>query len=105
VIYEELASVAQRGVTERELEKAKNRMRSAFVFGMQSNLSRAMRLAEYHLYWGDAELLRGELDRYLAVDRDDVQRVAREYFEATNRTVLDVIPASQANAQNQGGAR
>ena len=105
VIYEELASVAQRGITERELEKAKNRVRSAFVFGMQSNLSRAMRLAEYHMYWGNAELLRTELDRYLDVDRDDVQRVAREYFEATNRTVLDVIPASEANEQTEGGSR
>jgi predicted Zn-dependent peptidase len=101
VIYEELASVAQRGITERELQKAKNRVRSAFVFGMQSNLSRAMRLAEYHMYFGDAELLRTELDRYLAVSREDVQRVAREYFEATNRTVLDVIPASQANEEGE----
>jgi predicted Zn-dependent peptidase len=101
VIYEELASVAQRGITERELQKAKNRVRSAFVFGMQSNLSRAMRLAEYHMYFGDAELLRSELDRYLAVNREDVQRVAREYFEATNRTVLDVIPASQANEEGE----
>ncbi len=101
VIYEELASIAQRGITDRELQKAKNRVRSAFVFGMQSNLSRAMRLAEYHMYFGDAELLRTELGRYLAVSRDDVQRVAREYFEATNRTVLDVIPATEANEEGE----
>jgi predicted Zn-dependent peptidase len=106
IIFEELSAVAQRGITERELEKAKNRVRSAFIFGMQSNLSRAMQLAEFDMYWGDANLLRTELDRYLAVTRDDVQRVARQYFEATNRTVLDVIPATQASeASREGGER
>ena len=34
------------------------------------------------------------LDRYLAVSRDDIQRVAARYFTPTNRTVLDVVPAT-----------
>jgi predicted Zn-dependent peptidase len=104
IIFRTLDEVARRGITARELEKAKNRVRSAFVFGMQSNLSRAMRLAEYEMYWGDANLLLSELDRYLAVDAADVQRVARQYFAPTNRTILDVLPTSQANqAAEEGG--
>ena len=106
VIFEEIQSIAQRGVTERELEKAKNRVRAAFVFGLQSNLQRAMNLAEFEMYWGNAELLRTELARYTSVTREDVQRVARQYFEATNRTVLDVLPAEQGQAAAaQGGAQ
>jgi predicted Zn-dependent peptidase len=92
IIFDELAKVARESVTVRELEKAKNRVRAYFVFGLQSNLQRAMQLAEYELYWGDAELLRTELSRYLSVTRDDIRRVAGRYFEATNRTVLDVVP-------------
>jgi predicted Zn-dependent peptidase len=103
VIFDEIQSLAQRGVTERELEKAKNRVRSSFVFGLQSNLSRAMRLAEFEMYWGNAELLRAELAPYTGVTRDDVQRVARQYFEATNRTVLDVLPAEQERAAGGEG--
>jgi zinc protease len=101
VIFEELQSVGARGVTERELQKAHNRVRSYFVFGLQSNMSRARQLAEYELYYGDAALVRAELDRYLAVTRDDIQRVARRYFDATNRTVLDVLPAE---GEASGGA-
>ena len=44
----------------------------------------------FELYFGNAELLRTELDRYLAVTAEDVRRVAGKYFAATNRTVLDV---------------
>ncbi len=104
VIFDELASIADHGVTERELEKAHNRARAFFVFGLESNLERAQHLAEFELYHGNAELVRGELDRYLAVTVDDIKRVAGQYFDATNRTVLDVQPsAAQPAAGAQGG--
>ena len=92
VIYTQLSDIAKKGVTPRELEKAKNRIRSAFVFGLQSNLSRAMNLAEFEMYFGDANLLTTEAERYLAVTLDDIKRVASTYFSETNRTVLDVVP-------------
>jgi len=94
-IYAQLDGVAREGVTERELQKAQNRVRSTFVFGLQSNLQRAQRLAEFELYYGDAQLIVPELTRYLAVTREDIQRVAGQYFAQTNRTVLDVVPHPQ----------
>ena len=94
IVLAELEAIADKGVTARELEKAKNRIHAAFVFGLQSNMARAQHLAEYELYWGDANLLKLELDYYLAVSMDDIKRVADEYFEVTNRTVLDVLPGA-----------
>mgnify|MGYP001794737243 CR=1 FL=1 len=91
-----LESVASNGIAGRELEKAHNRVRSYFLFGMQTNLRRAQVLAEFQLYHGDATLVRSELARYLAVTAADVQRVAGQYFPATNRTVLDVVPTEGA---------
>ncbi|MBC7173496.1 MAG: insulinase family protein, partial [Polyangiaceae bacterium] len=73
IIFDELASIAARGVTARELAKAHNRARAFFVFGLESNIERAQRLAEFELYYGNAELIRGELDRYLAVTLDDIK--------------------------------
>ena len=92
VVFEELETMAADGATERELQKAKNRMSSAFVFGLQTNMARSQHLAEFELYWGDANLLKLELDHYLAVTNEDIKRVAAAYFDATNRTVLDVLP-------------
>jgi len=91
-IYEQFKNIAKNGVTARELEKAKNRIRSSFVFGLQSNLSRAMHLGEFELYYGDANILLTEAERYLAVSVEDIKRVASTYFSETNRTVLDVVP-------------
>ncbi len=94
VVYSELARIAKKGITARELEKAKNRISAAFVFGLQSNMARAQHLAEFELYWGDANLLMLELDHYLTVSREDIRRVAKKYFSASNRTVLEVLPGS-----------
>jgi len=104
VIFAELEKIAKNGLTERELQKAKNRMRSSFVFGLASNLDRASVLGMFELYFGNAELLRTELDRYLAVNLDDVKRVAGRYFAASNRTVLDVV-TNQPKAVAEGGTK
>jgi zinc protease len=101
VIFDELKSIADKGVTQRELDKAKNRMRAEFVFGLETNLSRASKLAEYETYFGDANLLLGELEHYTAVSLDDVKRVARQYFAPTNRTILDVVPARATSGATQ----
>ena len=99
---DELKSVATKGITPRELEKAKNRMRAEFVFGLESNLSRASRLAEFETFHGDAKLLLAELERYQTVTSEDVKRVAGQYFVPTNRTLLDVLPPKAA--KQPGGA-
>ena len=105
-VYAAIDRIAREGITERELEKLRNRVRASFVFGLQSNLDRAQNLAEFEMYWGDAELIRAELDRYLAVTSDDIRRVAGRYFAETNRTVLDVVPAPREEAEGtEGGAR
>jgi zinc protease len=95
-IYREIAEIAAKGVTERELQKAKNRVRAAFVFALESNLQRATHLAEFETYYGDAELLNQEAERYLSITVEDIKRVAKQYFAPTGRTVLDVIPAKAA---------
>ena len=66
----------------------------------------AKNLAEFELYYGDAGLIRQELDRYLAVTSADIQQVAGRYFAETNRTVLDVVPPPREEAATaEGGAR
>lgn len=99
IILRELQKVATQGVTDKELQKAKNRVRSAFVFGLESNLARAQRLAEYEMYHGDAAILTTEANRYLDVTSDDIKRVASTYFDESNRTVLNVLPGQAPNAE------
>lgn len=87
-----IADVVARGITARELEKAKNNIRASFVFGLQRPLARAQFLGMAELYDGDATVVNSELPRYEAVTLSDVRRVAAQYLVAGNRIVLDVLP-------------
>ncbi len=104
LVYHQIEQIAQHGVTDKELQKAKNRVRAAFIFGLQTHLSRAMQLAEYEMYWGDANLMRTELGRYESVTADDIKRVAGQYFAPTNRSVLDVLPPPAQHDAHQDAA-
>lgn len=92
LVAAELERVRTQGVTDREMTKARNRARAHFVFGLQTTLQRAQRMAEYEMYYGDADLLLTELGRYLEVTSEQVQDVAQRYLVPGRRTVLDVLP-------------
>lgn len=105
-IYQAIERIAREGIPARELERLQNQIRASFVFGLQSNLDRARNLAEFEMYYGDAGLIRQEMDRYMAVTSADIQCVAARYFAETNRTVLDVVPPPrEESAAAEGGAR
>jgi predicted Zn-dependent peptidase len=61
----EVARLAATAPSAAEMEKARARLAASFVLGLQSNFARAQKLAEMELYFGDANLLKTELAKYL----------------------------------------
>ncbi|MEO6759069.1 MAG: insulinase family protein, partial [Saprospiraceae bacterium] len=49
-------------------------------------------LANYEMYYGDANLINTELTRYQQVTREDLKRVANLYFSKNARVVLYWLP-------------
>lgn len=77
-----------------ELEKAKNQEIAAAVLGRDSDEDKAVAIENAAVIGKDPNLVNTELDRYLAVTPDDIQRVAKEYFVPQHATVLYVTPAA-----------
>ncbi|MEM8907998.1 MAG: pitrilysin family protein, partial [Bacteroidota bacterium] len=82
-------------ISEREFQKLRNQIESDFVTANSTVAGRAESLANYHMYFGDAELVNTEIERYMKVTREDIQRVARKYFNVNNRVVLYYLPKPQ----------
>jgi zinc protease len=78
-------------VSARELQKAKNQIEASFMFSKDSIFSLAHQLASHEMVAG-WRALNAYLPGIRAVTREDIQRVARKYFTAENRTVGIVIP-------------
>lgn len=92
LLDEEIEKLLRDGVTEAELQRAKNQQRAGFIRGLQTAMGRAETLQRYALYFGDPAELRNDLARFDAVTREDVLRVARQYLRPENRAVVVTIP-------------
>ncbi|MFK7755594.1 MAG: M16 family metallopeptidase [Flavobacteriales bacterium] len=75
-------------ISEREFQKLRNQIESQFVQSNSSMAGIAESLANYHIYFGDAALINTEIDKYLAVTREDIMAAAKKYYTKENRAVL-----------------
>lgn len=97
---EEIRKVQEELIPEKEFQKVRNQIESDYVQGNSSMIGIAEQLANYHVYYGDAGLINNELDRFMKITREDLQRVAKKYLTKENRVVLHYLPKS---AQQQPG--
>jgi zinc protease len=94
-LYEELDKVKTGGVTDRELQKAKNTLTASFYRQMKTISGKANTLGSYEIYFGDYRKLFSAANEYAKVTADDVKRVAAKYFTEKNRTVATLIPEKE----------
>lgn len=95
---EEVEKLRNELITEREYQKILNQKESQFVSQNASMAGIAENLATYHMFYGDAQLVNQILEKYRAVSRADIQRVAKEYLNPNQRVVLYYLP-KPADAQ------
>ena len=79
-------------ISDKEFQKLRNQTENDFISRNSRVAGIAESLANYKMYFGDANLVNTELDRYLAVTKEDIQRVAKKYFAKSNRVVLYYLP-------------
>lgn len=100
-IQEELDKVQREMADATEFEKLKNQMETEFVFQNNELAGIAENLANYHMYFGSANLINTEIERYMKVTREDILRVAQKYLKNENRVVLHYLP-KPADSGNGG---
>ncbi len=97
----EMARLRTEPVKEEELQRAKNQIEAAFVFGQDSLFSQAALLARHEIVGGWKKL-----DDYLPSIRNvtagDIQRVAGRYLVRENSTVGILIPEGSKDSRGQG---
>ena len=84
----EIDRVKSEGISAAELDKLKNQVESGFVQSNSTMRGIAESLANYHMYFGDANLINNEIDRYMAVTAEDIQKAANDYYSHDRRVVL-----------------
>ncbi|MCU7497724.1 MAG: M16 family metallopeptidase [Bacteroidota bacterium] len=94
-IYSELDKISKEGVTDSELQKAKNQKLMEFYHSMETINGKANSIGTYELFFGDYAKLFSAPDDYNKVTNEDIKRAASKYFRPTNRTVGFLQPEKE----------
>jgi zinc protease len=92
----ELDKLKAEGVTDRELQRAKNQFARDYILGRESLQEKATHLAHAEVIHSDIKTADGEFDIFQNISLADVQRVAKTYFTPESRVVLHVMPRGGA---------
>ncbi len=95
-LKEHIEKMRSDGVTERELEKAKNQLRRNLVSESLTVMDKARQIGQTALLHGSPDWLNKQLEVIQAVSKEHVQRVAAKYFAPERRTTVRVIPKQGA---------
>ena len=95
-VYVELDRLASEPPAEIELQRVRNQLEAGTVRRLESNFGLAVQLAGSESLFGDWRTTFHLEERLEAVTPADIQRVARKYFRASNRTVATLVKPAPA---------
>jgi zinc protease len=104
VIDEEVAKMLAAGITDRELERAKNSRRAGFLDNLSSIFGKAETLNRYNYFTGSPDYVEKDMARYDNVTQADVARVAKQYL-SKGKVVLTVVPEGKKELALVGGGQ
>jgi zinc protease len=90
-IWEELQKMIEIPLSDRELEKIKNKAESNLIFSESSVMNKSMSLA-YYEYLENIDLINNEVAIYNKITKADIQRVAKEMFDKDDCVELIYLP-------------
>jgi len=99
LLDEEVDRIVADGVTEEELERARNQVRASTILGRQTVMGRAEALQTANHFYGTPQAVLTAVERVEAVTAEDVRRVAGTYLVRDNRAVIFTRPGTGQNQE------
>ncbi len=101
---EEIAQLAAAGPSEREVEKAQNRLEADFLRSLESASDRARALGTYETEHDDYRALFRVADAYRALTAADIRAAAATWLVPAQRSLIIGLPNGEAPADDDGAA-
>lgn len=93
-IDKHIEQIVNEPITQAELDKMKNQLRRNEVSGSTTVASKASRLGNYAVLFGNTDRINQRLKEIEAVTIEDVQRVAQKYLVPNNRRDIRIEPST-----------
>ena len=98
-IDDEIVKLQTELISEKDLQKLKNKYDNNYVNSNASVEGIAENLASFYMLYGDVNLINTEIDIYRSITREEIRDIAKKYLNPNQRLILDYVPAKD-KAQN-----
>lgn len=92
----------EEGFTQGDLDRIKAGIETNFYNGLSSVLGKAFQLAQYNIFAGDPGYINEDIEKTLAVTKEDVMRVYEEYIKGKNYVATSFVPRGQTDLVLEG---
>lgn len=89
---EEIVKIQNELISEKELQKLRNKFENQFVNSNSSVEGIANSLATYYMLYDNTSLINTEIDIYNSITREEIREIAKKYLNPNQRLVLDYLP-------------
>jgi len=94
-IHQAFQRFEEEGFSDKDLDRYKARMETQFYNGIASVFTKAYQLAYYNEFYGSPGYIHDDLQRTLAVSKEDVLRVYRKYIKDKLYVLTSFVPRGQ----------
>ena len=92
-LTEELQDIVTNGVTEQELRKCQNKLRTSVAYELQHCTGVAEAAAQSVLFYNDAERINTLLNKYASITINDVRAFTQQTLQLGSLIRTDIIAA------------
>jgi zinc protease len=89
---EEIVKLQTELISEKELQKLRNKFENQFVNSNASVEGIANSLARYYMLYDDVNLINTEIEIYNSITKEEIKEIANKYLNPNQRLVLDYLP-------------
>ena len=89
---EEIVKIQTELISDKELQKLRNKFENQFVNSNSSVEGIAGSLAEYYVYFGNTNLINKQIELFNSITKEEIRDIANKYLKPNQRLVLDYLP-------------
>jgi len=104
-LNDQIEKVLKNGVTEAELDKAKNRFLTGKLMERETNNGKASALGEAAVIYRDPDHINTDLAKYRAVTTGQIKDVLNKYINGKKKVLIEYLPEAKKEAAKPQEAR
>ena len=101
-VQEAFAKFETTGIPQEDLDRIKAGQETNFYQGLSSVLGKGFQLAQYEIFAGDPGFINKDVERILAVTKEDVQAVYEKYIKGQHYIATSFVPIGQTDLVLKG---